>query len=146
MKKLYLLYTLSLLIFVFSCSKDNETNNPECGKPIIIDKSQYMNIDAINAAYIDSLSIEGNCLTAIIGYSGCNDGHDMDLITAGEVAESFPVMIALKFRDNEPQACQAFFIQKYTFDLNPLLEIIPSEGKARLFFLQDNSEILWTID
>ena len=146
MKKLYLIYSFCLFVIVFSCSKNNESNRTECGKAIIINKTQFMSIDTIKAVYIDSFTLNGNCLSLVIGYSGCNNGHEMDLITTNEVAESLPVQVTLKIRDNDPQECEAFFIQKYTFDLSPLAMILSSEAQARLLFSQVNREVLWDID
>ena len=146
MKKIYLIYCLSLFAFVVGCSNNSENDSSDCGALIIIDKSQYEAIESDQSIFINTPSIEDNCLTVVLGYSGCNDGHEMDLITSGDVAESLPVQVFLKFRDNNPQDCEAFFTQSYSFDLAPLKDALDSEESARLILPQDNSEVLWEIN
>lgn len=138
----------SLIAFTFlvfgSCSKQ-DNNSTDCGELLLIDQDKYMDISMEPGLFISSPSIEGNCLTITLGYSGCNDGHHIELITSGDVAESYPVQIRFKFLDKDPQACLAFFTQEYQYDLSPLSEVLGTEDKARLIFVQDNQEILWEL-
>jgi hypothetical protein len=142
MKHKFYITFIFVALFCIACSESNK-ENPDCGQFIEINKQKYDAIVNEPGLFIDSPSIDGNCLTVMLGYSGCNIGHEMSLITSGNIAESYPVQISFKFLDHTPQACQAFFTQEYQFDLTPLSEILSGEDKARLIFVQDNKEVLW---
>ncbi len=133
-----------MVLSLCSCSKENEQGmDSECGRIMLIDEGAYNDVTYPSALFLDSLLLDGDCLSMTIGYSGCNDGHDMDLITDGSVAESFPVQIYFKIRDNNPQLCEAFFTEKYYFDLSPMRDHLQNEPMARIIFVDQNNEILW---
>jgi hypothetical protein len=144
MKNKFYINSIFVALFFMACSESNK-ENPDCGQFIEISKQKYDAIVIEPGLFIDSPTIDGNCLTVMLGYSGCNDGHEMSLITSGDIAESYPVQISFKFLDHNPQACQAFFTQEYQFDLSRLSEILTDEDRARLIFVQDNKEVLWEL-
>ena len=143
MEKRNLLHIILLLILFVGCTDDNREDTSECGTFIIIDESDYKKIDNTSAIFMDSMTIEGNCLSMLLGYSGCNNGHDMDMVTDGFVLESYPVQIHFKIRDNLPQDCEAYFTETYSFDLSPLSDFLQTEDKARIIFQDQQKEILW---
>ena len=114
-----------------------------CGDEIIINKSQFNNRDTTLS--ISNMSIIDNCLSITIGYSGCDNGHAIDLVSSGDVAESLPVQIGVGLKDNNPELCLAFFTETYQFDLTPFVDLLPAEASARLIFSDQGQEILWTI-
>ena len=136
------LFLVLLIISSFKCSDPDET--AACGSFVIIDKELYNSLP-VNAGgiSISAHTIEDNCLTLTLGYSGCSDGHKIDMITGGDVAESFPVQITFKLKDNDPQSCLAFFTQDYIFDLGSLDVVLSTEPSARLIFPEQGKEILW---
>ena len=142
MEKIWLLI-LMIPIFI-ACSDDNNNGDTSCGTPLVIDGDRYQDItQPFNAFFIISSNIDDDCLTLTIGFSGCDDNHEIDLVTDGAVAESFPVQIFFKLDDLNPQLCEAYFEKEYQYDLDELDQLLGNEPKARLIFPQTGHEILW---
>lgn len=131
-----------LVLSVGACSSDDPVNE-NCLNRIVISESKYQSVNNDNAVLIQEMSIEDNCLKMKVGFSGCDDEHTIEMVTDGAVAESFPVQVFFKFSDENPQACQAFFVKELSFDLSPLDPILGNEPKARLVFSDQQQEILW---
>ena len=92
---------------------------------------------------IQEMNIEDDCLTIQVGFSGCDDNHTILMVTDGSVAESFPVQVTFILSDENPQACQAFFVKELKYDLTQLDDVLQGEQKARLIFREQGEEILW---
>lgn len=137
-------YLAVLAMVIFNGCSNNE-NSSDCGDLLIIDQNKYNDISIESAIFVDSPVLIGECLTVTLGYSGCNSGHEIELVTNGFVAESLPVQMFFKFNDLNPQACLAFFTEDYEFDLSPLIDILETEDKARLIFVQNDKEVLWEL-
>ena len=143
MKIIHFFLTIVAIAIFNGCS--NSENSSDCGDLLIIDQNKYDDISNESTIFVDSPTLMGECLTVTLGYSGCNNGHDIKLITNGFVAESYPVQVFFKFDDLNPQACLAFFTEEFEFDLSPLKDILGTEDKARLIFVQDDKEVLWEL-
>lgn len=134
---------ISLLVLsIGACSNDDPVNE-NCPDRIIVSESKYQSINNDNAVLIQEMSIEDDCLKMKVGFSGCDDGHTIEMVTDGAVAESFPVQVYFKLSDENPQACQAFFVKELSFDLSQLDQVVGDEPKARLVFRDQQQEILW---
>lgn len=138
-----ILKTLLSVLFLFlliACGDNNE-----CGESVVISESRYRQRTVQDSLLaIRSIDLDGDCLTLTIGYSGCSQGHDIDLLTAGDVAESLPVQVTFRLNDkNGREACQAYFEESYEFDLHPFTEMLTSEKEARLLFPDQGKEVLW---
>lgn len=135
----------SICLLLSACGGDDD-HPSVCGNHIIIDADQFNSITDNQLLNILNLSIEGECLNINIGFSGCDDDHDISLVTDGAVAESFPVQIFFKLSDANPQACTAYFEKEYSYDLEDLEDLVTTEPKARLVFVGRTDEILWEIE
>lgn len=145
MKIAYWIYITTLILLVSSCGESEPSMISDCGKVVIIDFDQYNDISSASAIFISDLDLTEDCLSVTLGYSGCNAGHEFDLITGGDLTESVFAQVHLKFRDNQPQECEAFFMENYEFDLSPLKNLINDRDEIRLEFPQDNKELIWEL-
>ena len=134
--------TLFLLILFFSACSDDPINE-DCPDRILVNDSKYQSIEDHQGLFIQEMEITDDCLRINIGFSGCDDGHTINMVTDGSVAESFPVQVRFKLEDKNPQACQAFFVKDFFFDLHQLDAVVGDEPSARLIFPLAQDEILW---
>jgi hypothetical protein len=132
-------YALFSILILLSCGKEDAREG--CEDEIKIDTQNYASI--VFSGDIISMSISEDCLAINIGFSGCDDNHEISMVTDGAVAESFPVQVHFKLSDANPQACLAYFTKEYHYDLNQLNSMLTSEPKARLIFSDHGKEILW---
>jgi hypothetical protein len=133
---------LTVVLMATACSEDDPINE-NCPDRIIVSESKYQSVNNDNAVLIQEMSIEDDCLLMKVGFSGCDDEHTILMVTDGSVAESFPVQVYFKLSDENPQACQAFFVKDLAFDLDQLNVVVGDEPRARLVFPQQEQEILW---
>ena len=139
MKKI--LIGLVLITAFISCSDTDEVEH--CGPPLIIDEDLFQSVDPDPGLFIIDHNLDDECLILTIGFSGCDPEHTIQLVTDGAVAESFPVQVQFKLNDLNPQLCEAYFEKEYAFDLDELDDLLDSEPKARMIFVQQGIEILW---
>lgn len=133
-------YFLFLSLFIASCDCSEDPQTDEC-KDIIISQSQFNNLDP-NQASVSSLSIEDDCLTVMLGVGGCDTNHDIDMISDGSIAESFPPQITFDFKDLDLQACNAFFQIERQFDLSEIGSV--QDGDIWINFRNSDIRILYT--
>ena len=124
-----------LIIFSFlwiSCDKKNNDQKSDC--PAIVKTKSTDTIPPQLIGLIDSIRIENHCMILNLGFSGCDSNHDIKLATKGELMESNPVQLAMYFIDNSSEACQAYFTQEYSYDLELVDEIIGNKERVWLVF------------
>ncbi len=133
--------------FTIGCTK-NDTTTADCGIPASIDKEKYDNRTLQDSLLniIEEPIIENNCLTLVVGYSGCNNKHNLTLIGDGSIAKSLPVQTNFKILDSNQELCEAYFTDTYSFDLSGLKERFKNEKSVRLNFLDQNKSVLWQIE
>ncbi len=140
--KIAIIFFLSLLFF-FSCSEETTIS---CGTPAFIDKVKFDGIKNPNAITMaEDPIITDNCLKVKLGYSGCNSGHEMELIGDGSIGKSLPIVTSFKFKDKNEQLCLAAFGESYEFDLTPLKKSFGNETKIRLSFIDQNKSVVWEV-
>jgi hypothetical protein len=125
-----------ILIFslFLSCSKD-DTNSSDC-ESLIVSNGSFEDKGLV----IDSIEFNGVEIKLKVGYSGCTNDHDIDLIWDGLVLETNPPQVNLLVVDNEDlEECLAFFVQEECYDLSSLLDQITSEDQMILNFYQDST-------
>jgi hypothetical protein len=145
MTKIYTLFTLLALV-AMGCTKTDEALLG-CGNPVLIDIEKYNNRTHQDSFLniIETPVISNNCLTLVVGYSGCNGKHDLELINDGSIAESLPVQTSLRLIDKKTELCDAYFTDTYEFDLTSLKERFKNENKVQLNFPDQAKSILWEI-
>lgn len=115
-----------------------------CENKLVIDEDLFAyRIQSDSLMFVEAISIDDGCLQLNLGYSGCNSGHDISLITNGYVAESQPPQVQFRMIDNTTQLCQAAFLDSTSYDLTPLEDVLFFEGAVRLIFPDQGMEILW---
>lgn len=71
--------------------------------------------------FIDSVSLEENCLLIGLQYSGCNQEIQALLVDEGVILESSPIQRNIKVVINtEITGCEPMFYKMVSFDLVPL--------------------------
>ena len=139
----YLLLGLLVSFTIYSCGSD-ESDSMDCGRSLIINEEKYQSIDDPDQSIsLINSSIVDECLSLTLGFSGCDAEHQIDLVTDGAVAESFPVQVFFKLEDQNPQLCLAYFEQTFYYDLEELDDLLGGEPKARLIFPHQSEEIFW---
>jgi hypothetical protein len=74
-----------------------------------------------DAVLLDSLSRDGELLSATVTFSGGCESHTIDLVAWGGWMESFPVQVrALLAHDDRGDPCDGILTQEVMFDLSPL--------------------------
>lgn len=125
---------LVIAAFFIACEKTEDSN---C-ETLITDVSDFN----VSGLAVDSLSYMNGELSMKVGYSGCNNDHDIDLIWDGFLLESFPLQASILVVDNnQDELCQAFFIQEECFDMRPLLDALPDGEEVILRFMQSTTSI-----
>lgn len=136
-------FLFCFVLLALSCDKevpnDEGTSVPEC-EAVIISNSIFQGL-ASNQATLIELSIEDDCLTVMLGISGCDADHTLNMISDGGIAESLPVQITFDFQDENPQDCEAYFVVERQFDISPIRDLIKDDIIIR--FRNSNSSILY---
>lgn len=120
MKKL----TLLLLIMITSSCTDCDDDMPQLSNcsisgNTIINATQYQSITT--DVFIEDLQISGDCLTIVIGGSGCDASTwELNIIDEDNAIGTNPSQrnVALEFINNE--ACLAAFTREFVFDVASL--------------------------
>lgn len=113
---------LIALLSLFAC-KETDEPLPEpatnCDQFVIVGAEQFDEA-ADDFHVISRAEIVGDCLEVDFTASGCNgDRWEVTLIDSEAVAESFPVQRSIRLSLNNPELCQAIFMQTHSFDLAP---------------------------
>lgn len=145
MAKIFTLLTI-LTISALACTKNDKTLS-DCGSKVLIDIEKYKTRSLQDSFLniIETPVISDNCLTLVVGYSGCNSNHDLELINDGSIAKSLPLQTSMRLIDNDKQLCDAYFTDTYEFDLTALKERFKDEKTIRLNFPDQDKYILWEI-
>lgn len=135
-------FLLFFIVVACSCgddSGDQQMSDDGC-RALLISADDFT---AQVVATAVTASIDGTCLTISVGVSGCDDMHDIDMITDGGLAESLPVQMTFILRDNDPQLCLAFFTIERQFDLEPLHEVT-NEDQIWINFANSDTRVLYS--
>jgi len=115
-----LLLSLTTIIGLTSCEKNDDNNSITCGKQIILDEDLY---DSVNTQYYTILDavITDDCLEVEI-YSGGCDGStwEVSLVDSEAIAESYPIQRFIKLSLKNEEICLAMVAKRYSFDLKPI--------------------------
>ncbi len=121
MKKIYPLLIASM-IFFFACK---ESNIPQdfalCnGEKLLINEKKYDSITTKNYS-IQSVSLDGSCITIMISSSGC-DGNSWKASLFASEQESFsiPPQRSARLYLKNSEACAAQFTKNFSFRLDTL--------------------------
>ena len=90
--------------------------------------------------------VDGDTLTATVGYSGCSEAEAITPCWDGSFMESFPVQIALDLSTGPAQMCQAYFEHTAEIDLVPLrraYEDTYGEGPGSMVINLDGMSVLY---
>lgn len=127
--KTSLLYSFLLLIIMSSCCEEDDASlEPECGSFVVIDAAEYKNVS--HPLAIQSVAVDGSCLTTTFSFSGCDDDVSVKLVDEGTVSQTDPPGRNLKLLVSEAGDCLAAFSKTASFDLAPAL----TAGTPRLHF------------
>lgn len=127
--KTSLLYSLMLLVLVSSCSEDDDASlEPVCGSFVVVDAKEYKNVS--HPLAIQSVAVEGSCLTATFSFSGCDDDISVKLVDESVLSKTDPPERNLKLLVSEAGDCLAAFSKTVSFDLAPAL----TPGRSRIRF------------
>ena len=135
---------LLLSVSIFSCEPDsNEEPSTENNcRDILISESKFQEID-YNQASILEYEIIDDCLKVKLGVGGCDEDHEIDLITDGGINESLPPQITFVFKDNDLQPCNAYFQIDREFDLTPIRTSLGLDEDVYLTFQLSDDKILY---
>jgi hypothetical protein len=112
---------LCLFVFLaFSCS-DSDPDFTDTCIPVVFEINKF-NSAPNYGANLTELSIDGSCLTVKLGVSGCDDDHELEMVSDGAFAKSFPPQVTFDFYAPNPQLCEAYFLIEKQYDLSPLDE------------------------
>lgn len=131
-------FFLFFAFFLSSCD-NNEEQVPYCS-PIIISQELYQDL-VPNQVNVTEVALDEDCLTVTMAISGCDNEHTINMISDGEIAESFPVQITFDFEDLNPQDCEALFMIDRQFDLSELRDLV--EGDISIRFRNSDKSILY---
>ena len=117
---------LLLLVLSFStCKKDELSDKQE----VIISKDQLLNAPD-DAFTFNKVELDGDCLNLTISYGGGCGEVEVKLIDSGDVAESLPVLRAIRLSFKDEDLCEALVEKTFTFDLTPIR--VREDNRARL--------------
>ena len=107
------------LFLCISCSKTNSDINDSCVS-VRFDESKFYSTQNYGIGLVE-LSLDANCLKVKLGISGCDDLHNIDMVSDGVLATSDPASLIFDFYDNNPQLCEAYFVVDREYDMAPIL-------------------------
>jgi len=119
MKTLFLI-SISIIIGLSSCDKENDNSSISGNDLIVLDKDMYDTVSTSNYSILNAEIID-NCLKVEVYSGGCDGSSwevtlvDSELVAESNITERF-IKISLK---NE-ELCLAMVVKTYTFDLTPI--------------------------
>ncbi len=128
MKKTFLILSMALSAFMFSCTRQLDGTDDDDKKPretcesVITDVSCGDNVTTSSGTNVMKAWIEGDNLKLEVGYSGCNK-HTFDLYCDKNQVNPaiYPNQLVAKLADNNgEQFCQAYFTETLCFDISGL--------------------------
>lgn len=138
LKSLFLL--VGLMTIFASCSKDEDP----CGEKPIVNIDRFATRSASDSLIAVTNGVfEDNCLTLVVGYSGCNAGHQIDLLTDGIAAGTNPTTIKFRLDDRNEQLCQAYFLDTLVYDLSELDNFLQLSDSVRIHFVDQDTILNW---
>ena len=131
-----LLIVIGFMSLGTSCSKtDNCSTNL-----LIVNNIEAEYSDGIN---IRSVEIDEDCINFELSSGGCDNDHEIDLITSGDYTSSGNIGITLAFRDNNPQTCKALFYKNYNYNLSVIDDIMGNHNQAILYFKGNDISLVY---
>jgi hypothetical protein len=123
------------------------TKNDDCGEKAQLSPSKFESRSSQDKLLkiINTPKIENDCLELMIGFSGCDNKHEIELVCNGEIAESIPVQTSFCLIDKSSQLCEAYFEKSYTFDLSELKSHFGDEPKVMMNFVDQNKSVIWEL-
>jgi len=119
------MYKFILVVFLFllslsSCDQTDDCECIPCYRQVIVSEEEYLTAPDDHLV-IDSLALEGDCLTLFYSSSGCNgDTWQLKLIDSEAIMESFPPQRNLRLSLKNEELCDAWFSRQITFDVSKL--------------------------
>lgn len=108
------------LFLCVSCSNDKPMLTNDC-VPLVFDETKF-NSEINFGLQLVAYHLEGYCLDVVLGISGCDDNHTIELVTNGILVTSDPSTLMVDFYDHNPQLCKAYFTVSREFDLTAIDE------------------------
>ncbi len=87
--------------------------------PIVIDQEKAASASS-DPFDFKSVSVEGDCLQIEVSYGGGCDGADFELITGGEVMESYPPQMRIALLLDDQDDCKALVTKNLSYDISAL--------------------------
>lgn len=139
MKTLSLVIGTILLSLSFtSCKKDNNTFG--CDKQVVISADEYQSAPN-NQLTINSLEINGDCLTISFSSGGCSgDTWELKLIADEAILLSNPPQRNLRLSLKNEELCEAYITKEIIFDISKLQL---DGNKVLLNITNSNDQILY---
>jgi len=107
-------------ISLSSCAIDSNDESFECDRKVVISAEEYI-IAPNDQLTINSLEINGDCLTINFSSSGCSgDSWELKLIDADVILESYPPKRNLRLSLKNEELCDAFITREIIFDIYKL--------------------------
>ncbi len=115
-----LLWAILVCISLSSCAIDSNKEYFECDQKVVISAEEYI-IAPSDQLTINSLEINGDCLTINFSSSGCSgDSWELKLIDADVILESYPPQRNLRLSLKNEELCDAYITKEITFDIYEL--------------------------
>lgn len=118
---IHLVLVFLLLVLMSTRCKDSlEDIKPSCGEHVVVSEDEYANAPN-DYLKIDSVHIDGDCLTIKFSASGC-DGSTwlLKLIDADVVMESYPPQRNLRLSLKDDELCKALVSKEVTYNVSDL--------------------------
>jgi len=115
-----LLWAILVCISLSSCALDSDNDSFKCDQKVVISAEEYI-IAPNDQLTINSLEINGDCLTINFSSSGCSgDSWELKLIDADVILESYPPQRNLRLSLKNEELCDAYITKEITFDIYEL--------------------------
>ncbi len=115
-----LLWSILVCLSLSSCAIDSNKEYFECDQKVVISAEEYI-IAPNDQLTINSLEINGDCLTINFSSSGCSgDSWELKLIDADVILESYPPQRNLRLSLKNEELCDAYITKEITFDIYEL--------------------------
>ncbi|TNJ44136.1 hypothetical protein KFZ70_04045 [Tamlana fucoidanivorans] len=140
MKRVLTLFLIGITFL--SCSNDDDDNedSTNCDFKTIISATQYENAPS-DELTINSLEINGNCMTINFSAGGCNGNTwEVELIDSGATLKSYPPQRNLRLSLKNEELCEAYITKELTFDISNLQD---GGGKVQLNVINSDKSILY---
>jgi hypothetical protein len=124
MSRIRIIAALLLCALIMSCHKKKAVTDTPAGVPVTDAKAvktdASVNISETGMPYkLDSLTVNGDVLSAWVSYSGGCKEHSFELISNGMYAKSLPPKLSLCLRhSSDTDMCKKLVMQELKFDLS----------------------------